>query len=235
MNELKYKDQAVSLRNEVNSKEDPLQYNTSSLPSRKEVHGKKKQKIVWKVKFPLVKILVLFFVLLIITTLAIYTHLTKDNQVNGILGNDNPSYSEEIKGYDSYDSIDDKEKLSNDVTDKAIASNQDEDNKTDSKTNQMKENESEKKETEKSTNKDTSKPAITEKNETVNENNTKPNIEDKKEQKVIEHTVQPSETVYRIAMKYYSSTSGIEKIKQYNGLSDNNIRVGQVLQIPLEN
>ena len=47
------------------------------------------------------------------------------------------------------------------------------------------------------------------------------------------HTVQPGETIYRISIKYYQSKSGIDTIKSANNLSSNEIRVGQVLTIPL--
>ncbi len=55
-----------------------------------------------------------------------------------------------------------------------------------------------------------------------------------KEGKVVYHTVKPKETIFRIAMTYYKSQSGIEIIKQANNLPSNEIQTGQVLKIPLE-
>ncbi|MFC4354553.1 LysM peptidoglycan-binding domain-containing protein [Chryseomicrobium palamuruense] len=46
------------------------------------------------------------------------------------------------------------------------------------------------------------------------------------------HTVQPQETLYRIAMNYYNDASAVERIKAANNLSSNEIRVGQVLILP---
>jgi len=46
------------------------------------------------------------------------------------------------------------------------------------------------------------------------------------------HTVKSGETLYRIAMHYYKSQDGIEKIKAANGLTSNEINVGQTLNIP---
>ena len=46
------------------------------------------------------------------------------------------------------------------------------------------------------------------------------------------HIVQSSETLYRIAMKYYNDPSAVEKIKQANGLSSEAIQVGQKLVLP---
>lgn len=48
----------------------------------------------------------------------------------------------------------------------------------------------------------------------------------------IYHQVQPGETLFRIAMKYYSSQQGVDRIKQANGLSSNEISAGQTLKIP---
>ncbi|MEK3934768.1 LysM peptidoglycan-binding domain-containing protein [Sporosarcina sp. FSL W7-1349] len=48
------------------------------------------------------------------------------------------------------------------------------------------------------------------------------------------HVVAASETLYRIAVNYYGSGSdaNLEKIRRANGLSSNNIQVGQKLIIP---
>lgn len=46
------------------------------------------------------------------------------------------------------------------------------------------------------------------------------------------HVVAANETLYRISMNYYGSDSGVEKIKKANGLSSNDIMVGQKLIIP---
>ena len=48
----------------------------------------------------------------------------------------------------------------------------------------------------------------------------------------IYHTVAANETLYRIAMNYYNSKSGVDIIKQANQLASDNVMVGQVLKIP---
>ncbi|MCM3742997.1 LysM peptidoglycan-binding domain-containing protein [Sporosarcina luteola] len=62
----------------------------------------------------------------------------------------------------------------------------------------------------------------------------KPKTEKKPEEntKARTHTVAANETLYRISMKYYGSDTGIDKIKKANGLSSNEIMVGQKLIIP---
>ncbi|MDR4435530.1 LysM peptidoglycan-binding domain-containing protein [Bacillus tequilensis] len=51
--------------------------------------------------------------------------------------------------------------------------------------------------------------------------------------RVVKHTVQKKETLYRISMKYYKSRVGEEKIRAYNHLNGNDVYTGQVLDIPL--
>jgi LysM repeat protein len=46
------------------------------------------------------------------------------------------------------------------------------------------------------------------------------------------HLVANGETLYRISVNYYGSDIGVEKIKSANGLSSNDIMVGQTLIIP---
>lgn len=62
----------------------------------------------------------------------------------------------------------------------------------------------------------------------------KPKAENKTETttKAKSHIVAANETLYRISVNYYGSDVGVEKIKKANGLSSNEIRVGQKLIIP---
>ncbi|MEK4403012.1 LysM peptidoglycan-binding domain-containing protein [Sporosarcina sp. FSL K6-6792] len=46
------------------------------------------------------------------------------------------------------------------------------------------------------------------------------------------HTVGSNENLYRISLKYYGNGGGVEKIKSANGLTSNEIGVGQRLVIP---
>jgi len=46
------------------------------------------------------------------------------------------------------------------------------------------------------------------------------------------HTVQPNENLFRIALKYYGDSSGVDKIRAANNLPSNSISVGQTLIIP---
>jgi LysM repeat protein len=53
--------------------------------------------------------------------------------------------------------------------------------------------------------------------------------------KIIIHTVQENETLYKISMKYYGNRKGEQLIKEQNNLKDNNIYIGQKLEVPIEN
>ncbi|WP_432359096.1 LysM peptidoglycan-binding domain-containing protein [Sporosarcina sp. UB5] len=83
-----------------------------------------------------------------------------------------------------------------------------------------------------------SNPPADDKNGNLNETKTdkteeKPDTEDKSDDmKSRTHIVSANETLYRISMNYYGSDAGIEKIKKANGLSSNNIMAGQKLIIP---
>lgn len=55
------------------------------------------------------------------------------------------------------------------------------------------------------------------------------------EETILYHTVKPSETLFSVAMTYYKSKDGIEIIQKANNLEGNEIRTGQVLKIPIKN
>ncbi|MEB2628625.1 LysM peptidoglycan-binding domain-containing protein [Peribacillus frigoritolerans] len=57
---------------------------------------------------------------------------------------------------------------------------------------------------------------------------------DKEGYKVVLHTVQGEETLFRISMNYYKSQEGIALIREWNGLNGNEISKGQVLKIPIK-
>ncbi|MFJ7933425.1 LysM peptidoglycan-binding domain-containing protein [Sporosarcina sp. NPDC096371] len=60
----------------------------------------------------------------------------------------------------------------------------------------------------------------------------KPEVTPEKKPTGKTHKVATGETLYRISVNYYGSDVGVEKIKKANGLSSNNIAVGQTLIIP---
>ncbi|MDY0324013.1 MAG: LysM peptidoglycan-binding domain-containing protein, partial [Candidatus Carbobacillus sp.] len=70
--------------------------------------------------------------------------------------------------------------------------------------------------------------------ETVTETSSETVTETSSETMVYErlYTVQPGDTLYRIAMKIYGNKASIETIRAANGLKNNTIYVGQQLKLP---
>ncbi|CAM4017842.1 LysM peptidoglycan-binding domain-containing protein [Bacillus cereus] len=56
----------------------------------------------------------------------------------------------------------------------------------------------------------------------------------KQSEKVATHTVKEGETLESIARQYFSDESGIEVIKKYNNLQEDEVSVGQELKIPIK-
>jgi len=197
--------------------------------SRMELHHSKKRKKKKKRNFPLLKVLLTFFILLPISTILAYTYFShhqsslKASSLNSPGGeevsyetdnNDSPQNSETVKNTD---------KNSNET---AIMGDQNSNSDSNSTSNgattvQNTENNVEQVNQEV---KDSDNSEQEASNAQINEN---PNIQ------IVNHVVQPKETLFSIAMKYYHSKDGIEKIIQQNHIINNEIQAGQTLQIPL--
>ncbi len=212
----------------------PTEFTTSSLPSRKEVHGNKKQKMNFKIKIPLIKLLTMSFILLVISTFAIYTYLTKDSE-------------EAVKDSGTSNEMQENAEEENPVIIELADESESEEEDKEAADDRNSETETEKTEAEEVSDKgqmensqDSSaaadQPASDEKTNTrpPAENNEKPSESSEGDYTIVEHIVKPKETVFRISMTYYSSQEGIELIRKWNNLSGNEIRTGQVLKIPLK-
>ncbi|WP_374723256.1 LysM peptidoglycan-binding domain-containing protein [Peribacillus tepidiphilus] len=215
-------DQAESLRAEVELVNRNVRLK-ESLPSRAEIHGKKKQKVKLKIKYPLIKLLSLFFILMPITIYALYTSGNDEKVANSI--------SEEKKGFETIE-INNNEPSS-------ISSSYDQETKkqvslTDENHSGSKAENHTKHTEQKMASTETANPSSQEEQNSGEQE--KDNVGDRKndEYKIIYHTVQPQETVFRISMKYYGSQEGIPLLKEWNDIQDNNIEVGQVLKVPIK-
>jgi LysM repeat protein len=212
------RDQAERLRKKIENIKDgkvPVPIVKNDLPSRIDLHRNKNNKTKWKVKFPIIRLLALIFILLPVVIFSAYSSLGS-KKVNTI----EPVNSKESSGFEkiNVEEIDNKEVVIDSIgtsdEDATSVNSQDEtkeaveDNVT--HTDKAKEN-------------DTSS--------TDNEQLSTKN-DDKDSESLVYHTVQPKENLYRIAMKYYQSQVGVEIIQKANHLQGNAIRVGQVLEIP---
>jgi len=215
-----FKDQAEILRKKMNDNHDDD--SLTSLPPRSEIHQHKKKKQSWKLRFPMIRFLTVLFVLL---PIIIYTVI---------------SYIEKSKNSSHEPTVVEPEFISVDI--------ETEKSKNDTKENHLKENEEiipPKEEPDKveftpseEEHGESKDPDITDENSKEKNNLDKGQIGEQPQQnepnyQFVQHQVQLNETLFRISMKYYQSQEGIELIKRWNNITDNEIHVGQMLTIPI--
>ncbi|WP_044748000.1 LysM peptidoglycan-binding domain-containing protein [Bacillus alveayuensis] len=80
-----------SSHDHLDSKQEANELDVLSLPPRSEVHKKTERKIKWKIKYPIIRLLALFFILLPISILSIY-YLYDKKTTNLITLKQNDSY-----------------------------------------------------------------------------------------------------------------------------------------------
>jgi LysM repeat protein len=231
-----YRDQAERLRKRI-EKINEVNHDESQLPPRNDLHRSRKKKTKWKLRYPIIRLLALFFILLPITIFSVYSYLEGKKPI----GAEKVSGSSE--GYESINletpQTEEKKQVNDDTKNSGGESESKNENVVDPSvgTETTEKGTEDKNPVGQQTTENNQTDAI-EKSESgleTDKNNSQQTSQKKDEEqnKIIYHTVQPQETLYRIAMKYYHSNSGIEKIKQANHLSNNNIETGKVLKIPL--
>lgn len=212
-----YRDQAEKLRQNIERKEfeEGQLVQREELPPRSRLHHQKHKKNKWKLKYPIIRLLVLFFILLPITIFSIYSAIA-GNKVGDILKTDGESTEgfETIK-IEKYNDSPIDQKIP--VEEKKVDGNSKTSDRAPNDQNSEKDQES------------MTQTGISDTQELVSGENSNAPITSS----TVYHTVQPGETIYRISIKYYQSKSGIDTIKSVNNLTSNEIRVGQVLTIPL--
>ncbi|MCC3358288.1 LysM peptidoglycan-binding domain-containing protein [Bacillus sp. REN16] len=204
-----------------------IEKSTSGLPPRSEFHKTKKKKTKVKIKYPIIRLLALLFVLLPVAILS-YKFNPNPSQLESAPVKKSANF-ESI----SYEDEDDKIKAPETVK-------QEEPNNVEQEANVVQE-EPDQSQTEKQEEVLTSNQS----DQNVAENNSPPATEAAKQpvQKqekpkdqydVKYHKVQAEENLYRISMKYYNSRSGEELIRRWNNLNGDTVIEGQVLQIPIK-
>lgn len=211
------RDQAERLRKRVERKQPVSDDIKGSLPPRSDIHRQKQKKTNVKVKYPVIRLMALFFVLLPVIFFSIVSYLEGKN---GSIENADRAGIEQIDVENS-----NRRKVIEEEDAEVTAA--EEADATDSPELEMvpapsTANGGEKESTvTPSTSEDQDKAAETPVASAPPE-----------EQEYILHTVQPKETMYRVSLKYYGSNSGIEKIKKANNLQGIDIKAGQILKIP---
>jgi LysM repeat protein len=226
--EVPYRNQAERLRQKIEKVKDggDVIIVKSELPSRTDIHRNKKNKTKLKVKFPIIRLLALFFILLPVVIISAYSVLgSKEiNNSDKVSTVDRGGYEINVEDSDVLEPVGEEiteetlpieevevivdteeEKNENASDEETIETVKEEESDTTNKT---------------STDQEQIQTDTSNKGETTSNNN------------LVYHTVQPNENLFRIALKYYQSQSGIEIIQKANNLNGNEIMVGQVLKIP---
>ncbi|WP_316569763.1 LysM peptidoglycan-binding domain-containing protein [Neobacillus sp. YIM B06451] len=207
----------------------------AKLPPRSRVHQNRKKKTRLKLKYPVIRLLVLFFVLFPLTVFAVISNLegnkTANSTENGGIetvdfeDNDQP----EQVGTPADEGDNNKEEGMGEKSGQLETPNDGEDNGDGQ--DRAENNASS------GGNASSEKTPVPGKDSSNSEG---PSAGEGKSQKtgtsvgnVKYHTVKPGETLFRIAMMYYNSKDGIVKIREANGIVGNEIKVGQSLKIPL--
>ncbi|GAA1371632.1 LysM peptidoglycan-binding domain-containing protein [Peribacillus frigoritolerans] len=253
----KENDQAGELRSRIER-----QKAKSSLPKRSKVHQNKKKKSKVKIKLPMIQLLALFFILLPIGFYSLYTYfqdrplpVTKSDQV--VLKEEDKesipttATAEDIKEKESAKAEAEKEKEEAEAKAKAKAQQEAKEKakaqqEAEEKAKVQREAEAKAKAQQEAEEKAKAQQEAEEKAKAQQEAEEKAkkaaaekkNVQaakpDKEGYKVVLHTVQGEETLFRISMNYYKSQEGIALIREWNGLNGNEISKGQVLKIPIK-
>jgi LysM repeat protein len=206
-----FRNQAERLKQRIEKLNEETTEVRDQLPPREQIHREKRKKTKWKLKYPVIRILVLFFILLPIVIFSAYSYL-EEGKSKGT-----KKVSGDSSGYEVIN-IEKSETESN--TEKKI----------DETENPPVENVEESVEVQQSVNAET--PVEASSSEQVNSSG-QGSDKNALTQTVIYHTVKKGENLYRISLKYYHSKSGEEIIRKTNNLKGNEIYLGQVLEIPL--
>lgn len=223
-----YRDQAERLKQRIQKINEKIDDN-DQLPPREQLHRQKKKKTKWKLKYPVIRLLVLFFILLPVIIFSVISYLD-GKKINSTVKTSNDSV-----GYETIN----LEKNDSEENDKKVEEEQAVINQENNETTKPEENNAQVNSTVQSSNA----------NQGISPNkggdkNGPPVQETKKRQsttiipkksRIVYHTVQPKETLYHIAMEYYHSQAGMNIIRQANHFQGDNINAGQVLKIPLNN
>ncbi|MBM7577461.1 LysM peptidoglycan-binding domain-containing protein [Jeotgalibacillus terrae] len=226
-----YRDRAEKDRKEIQSAKPASRTENSqqTAHSRVELHGKKREeKKSGKKPFPLTGLLLATFIVLPLTVVLAAVYLFSDNETgitNATLENANEFQIEKMR-----------ETALSDKTEPVIA-----EENNDSASEEITEEASEEALEEEPADQTEEEPAeqpveqpVEEPAEEVEQPAEEPAepAAETPEPSGSTHTVQANETLYRISVNYGLGPDGVEQLKQINGLGNNEIYVGQVLQLP---
>ncbi|KZE45633.1 LysM peptidoglycan-binding domain-containing protein [Rossellomorea marisflavi] len=234
-----YREQAAKSKKKIDRvpEEEPL-HESDGLPSRSEIQRQKRESKKKKraIQHPLIKLLLVFFFLMPIIFLCLYSYFV--NKSGPLVVFSSKNGVEEVQ-YDQGEpnepapaADDDKEQeRKKEEAEKAKAKEE----KEKAEALKAKEKAEAKKAKEREEAKKAKEKEAAIKAEEKKEKEQAAIEQEKSEEtgRVVQHTVKPQETLYRIAMDYFQSPSGVQIISEANGIQNNEIYTGQVLTIPL--
>nr|WP_249745405.1 LysM peptidoglycan-binding domain-containing protein [Mesobacillus boroniphilus] len=227
------------MRKRVERKSENTVEKKESLPPRSEMHRQKQKKTKVKVKYPVIRLMALFFILLPISFFSIISYLDGANTplnksleragvelINVESQEDGKVVDQEEEETPSHEEVADPDEIDVVAAGPAPSSSGD---KNTTETPGVGEDKEGSKITDPASSEPENEPSATEGTTATGEE-----VPGSSE-KIIYHTVKPNETLFRVSMNYYKSQEGIPIIKKANNIQGNEIQAGQVLKIPIKN
>lgn len=236
--ETPYRNQVEQTRKKIVREKSTSQVG-ADLPPRSRLHGQNQKKNnKWKLKYPVIRLLVLFFILLPISIFSAYSYLNNDTgeidsraiQSGGYekinLEKNKPLVEESsrpvmIEEKNFKEEKADASVLPSPLESESMLSQGDTKNSPPPDTESVRENK------ESPTASDDGNPVL----EQPQESQEQP--ENPAGENIVYHTVGQGENLFRISLKYFNSQNGMEIIRKANNLKGDEIQLGQVLKIPL--
>jgi LysM repeat protein len=240
--EAPYRDQAERTRKKiVRTKGNNTSPEMEELPPRSKLHRQKKNKNKWKLKYPVIRLLAVFFILLPISIFSAYSYLNNK-------GGDGENGSIKTGGYEKI-SIE----KNNSTTETSLPVRfEEKDIEAEGEASVEPAPLAEDSVPSPADNKNP--PTVTPKTQvstkvspvgpeesqdlvpTQGQETSEPNSEEATtDEKIVYHTVKEGDNLFRISLAYYNSQHGMGIIRQANNLQGDEVQLGQVLKIPLEN
>jgi LysM repeat protein len=235
-----YRNQAERLKQRIEKINEQTTEVQEKLPPREQIHRQKKKKTKWKLKYPVIRLLVLFFILLPIIIFSVNSYIDGKN-LGGPEKTSGNSTGYETINFEKSNPEDNDADKTDEEEDKGLGNTGGDDALTKGNDINTQVEQAE-------------LPDSTIETPNLNEETNTEQGSDKisgtqteavipaaiqpqasaDSGKIVYHTVQVKETLFSLAMKYYDSKAGEETIKKANKLKNENIYVGQVLKIPLD-
>jgi LysM repeat protein len=244
--EAPYRDQAERTRKKIKrTKSNNTRPEMEELPPRSKLHRQKRNKNKWKVKYPVIRLLALFFILLPISIFSAYSYLNNEDEDagNGVI---------KSEGYEKISIETNSTNTETEPSPSPPVSFEEKDMEAEGKPSvepaPLAEDSVPSPADSKNPPTVAPKPQVSNKvshEEPEESQDMVPNQEQETselktevvqtDEKIVYHTVKEGDNLFRISLNYYNSQQGMEIIRNANNLQGDEVQLGQVLKIPLDN